>query len=180
MIWWLDPRKKASGCWSIFVNGRRNLGEFILDFPKGWCVDIASWPFLTNKACYWVKVTSRWLCAKAVGNLKSNLTRILVNGSFQWISGDRLIKVKYLKGCLFLFRKHGDERYQTNHMLARQSISTNLISFMIIHLAYTSRISTAYAPQPPSPGAFVFSDRTYDCTQAWIGCKGKETLHEGT
>ena len=32
------------------------------------------------------------MCAKLVGNIKSNLARILVNGSFQWISGDRLIK----------------------------------------------------------------------------------------
>lgn len=24
----------------------------------------------------------------------------------------------------------------------------------------------------------MFLDRTYDCTQAWIGCKGRKTLHE--
>lgn len=85
-----------------------------------------------------------------------------------------LEKVKYLKdACSFSGNIVMKGANQINHMRTRQSISAHLISSKIMKLyTYTSRISTVCAPQPPSPGAFASLHRTYDCTQAWIGCKG--------
>ena len=147
--------EKKTHRWSIFVHDRRNLGGSILDFPKGRCVDIASWPFLTNKAllhCFQLGLCQ--ICRQLKIYSSKDATKWLISMDFR----GPLEKAQYLKDACSCSGHMVMKGAKSITICRRQSISAHLISFTIIQLVYTNtyHINSLCSPNPLSRCFCVF------------------------